>query len=94
MATPNIFNGGRASVSRPRTPSARPSSRQSDFALRSSSQADRIFEVGESVRIESLGFEGILKYLGPIDGKVGHWAGVELRGGFAGKGKNDGAVNG
>ncbi|OBZ68152.1 Trans-L-3-hydroxyproline dehydratase [Grifola frondosa] len=29
-----------------------------------------------------------------IDGKPGHWAGVELSGGFSGKGKNDGTVNG
>jgi len=46
------------------------------------------------VRIESLGMEGTLRYLGPIEGKPGIWAGVELNPGFVGKGKNDGTVNG
>lgn len=50
--------------------------------------------MGDNVRIESLGFEGILRYLGEIDGKPGMWAGVELSGGFAGKGKNNGSVAG
>lgn len=79
---------------RAKTPSARPPSRQSDVFLRSTSRANRSFDIGESVRIESLGYEGTLKYLGEIDGKPGLWAGVELSGGFAGKGKNDGSVNG
>ncbi|KAH9935437.1 uncharacterized protein B0H18DRAFT_975714 [Fomitopsis serialis] len=85
----------------PRTPAsgsrnsvARPASRQSDVFARSSSRAGRAFEVGDNVRIESLGFEGTLRYLGEIDGKPGHWAGVELSGGFAGKGKNNGVVSG
>jgi len=69
---------------------SRPASRQSD----ASSRIPKGFEVGDNVRIESLGFEGTLRYLGEIDGKPGLWAGVELSGGFAGKGKNDGAVAG
>ncbi len=81
-------------AARTKTPSIRPSSRQSDAFVRSSSRAGRSFEVGDSVRIESLGFEGTLRYLGDIDGKIGQWAGVELSGGFAGKGKNDGSVSG
>ncbi|KAF9258302.1 hypothetical protein L218DRAFT_948467 [Marasmius fiardii PR-910] len=85
--------GGRA-----KTPtSARPASRQSDVGLgatRSVSRAGWVPEVGDAVRIESLGFEGILKYVGDIEGKPGLWAGVELSGGFAGKGKNDGSVAG
>ncbi|KAI0663349.1 hypothetical protein C8Q70DRAFT_1042120 [Cubamyces menziesii] len=74
--------------------SARPPSRQSDVFARSASRAGRAFEVGDNVRIESLGFEGILRYVGEIDGKPGIWAGVELSGGFAGKGKNNGSVAG
>ncbi|CAA7259296.1 unnamed protein product [Cyclocybe aegerita] len=70
--------------------SSRPPSRQSDAATR----LPRSFEVGDNVRIESLGFEGTLRYLGEIDGKPGLWAGVELSGGFAGKGKNNGSVAG
>nr|GAT57604.1 predicted protein [Mycena chlorophos] len=70
---------------------SRPPSRQSDIFTKS---APRPFQVGDNVRIESLGFEGTLRYLGSIDGKPGVWAGVELSGGFVGKGKNDGSVNG
>ncbi|CAL1706972.1 unnamed protein product [Somion occarium] len=90
-----------SSVGRPRTSDpplsaslARPPSRTSDTFARSSSRAGRTFDVGDLVRIESLGFEGTLRYLGGIDGKPGLWAGVELSGGFAGKGKNDGSVAG
>ncbi|KAJ7096443.1 hypothetical protein C8R44DRAFT_813037 [Mycena epipterygia] len=79
---------------RAKTPTTRPQSRQSDVFARSTSRASRAFEVGDNVRIESLGYEGTLRYLGTIDGKPGLWAGVELAGGFAGKGKNNGAVNG
>ncbi|KAI0278516.1 hypothetical protein BGY98DRAFT_1096749 [Russula aff. rugulosa BPL654] len=81
-------------VTRTKTPSMRSSSRQSDAFIRSTSRTGRPFEVGDNVRIESLGFEGTLRYLGEIDGKTGQWAGVELSGGFSGKGKNDGSVNG
>ena len=81
-------------VTRTKTPSIRSSSRQSDTFIRSTSRVDRPFETGDNVRIESLGFEGTLRYLGEIDGKTGQWAGVELSGGFSGKGKNDGSVNG
>ena len=73
---------------------ARPPSRTSDVFARSASRAGRGFEVGDNVRIESLGFEGVLRYFGEIDGKPGMWAGVELSGGFAGKGKNNGSVAG
>ncbi|KAF8973365.1 hypothetical protein BDZ97DRAFT_1780925 [Flammula alnicola] len=70
--------------------SSRPPSRQSELLGKS----PRTFEVGDNVRIESLGFEGVLRYVGEIDGKPGLWAGVELGGGFSGKGKNDGTVGG
>ena len=49
--------------------------------------------VGEKVRINSMGMEGTLRYMGETQFKAGTWAGVELEGGFAGKGKNDGSVN-
>lgn len=79
---------------RSKTPTGvRPLSRQSDV-FRSSSRVGRAFEVGDNVRIESLGFEGSLRYFGEIDGKTGFWAGVELSGGFSGMGKNDGSVGG
>ncbi|KAG6844343.1 hypothetical protein H0H87_007619 [Tephrocybe sp. NHM501043] len=70
---------------------SRPSSRVSEAH---SKMTPRSFEVGDNVRIESLGYEGVLRYLGPIEGKQGSWAGVQLSGGFTGKGKNNGTVNG
>ncbi|KAF5385794.1 hypothetical protein D9615_002454 [Tricholomella constricta] len=72
-------------------PPSRPPSRHSDVFARS---APRAFEVGDNVRIESLGYEGTLRYVGEIEGKLGLWAGVEFSGGFSGKGKNNGTVNG
>jgi CAP-Gly domain-containing linker protein 1 len=82
-------------VQRPRTPTAlRTPGRPSDTSSRSASRTGKIFDVGDNVRIESLGFEGTLRFLGAIDGKIGVWAGVELSGGFFGKGKNDGSVDG
>lgn len=83
-----------APPTRTKPPSTRPSSRQSDAVPRGANRAARAFEVGDNVRIESLGYEGTLRYVGEIDGKPGLWAGVELGGGFARKGKNDGSVNG
>ena len=83
-----------ASAQRHAKPLPRPASRTSDVFTRSSSRAGKPFDIGDNVRVESLGFEGILRYMGGIDGKAGTFAGVELTGGFAGKGKNDGSVNG
>lgn len=77
-----------------KAPGPRPSSRASDVFTRSSSRAGRNHELGDTVRIESLGFEGTLRFIGEIDGKAGMFAGVELGGGFAGRGKNDGSVGG
>lgn len=73
---------------------ANSASRQSNVHGRSASRAGRQFEIGDDVRIESLGFEGVLRFVGAIEGKPGEWAGVELGGGFVGKGKNNGSVNG
>ncbi|KAJ2857383.1 hypothetical protein J3B02_001036 [Coemansia erecta] len=47
---------------------------------------------GEPVYIPVQCLRGTLRYLGPIDGKQGTWAGVELD--EVGKGKNDGTVAG
>ena len=67
----------------------------SDALTRDSSRASqRPLEVGDPVKIESLSLEGTLRFLGEIAGKAGHWAGVELSGQYAGKGKNDGSVAG
>lgn len=86
-------SGPRTAQTRAKPAPARPASRQSDV-FRSQSRTGRTFEEGDDVRIESLGFEGILRFLGEIEGKSGTWAGVELSGGFAGMGKNNGSVGG
>lgn len=78
-----------------RPSSTRPDSRTSNAGARSSSSAKiRAIEIGDAVRIESLAMEGVLRYLGEIEGKPGTYAGVELSGAFAGQGKNDGSVAG
>jgi len=78
-----------------RPSSTRPESRTSNAGARSSSSAKvRTLEPGDAVRIESLAVEGVLRYLGEIEGKPGTYAGVELRSAFAGRGKNDGSVAG
>lgn len=46
------------------------------------------------MRISSMGYEGVLRFYGTTEFKEGIWAGVELEGGFKGKGKNDGTVEG
>ncbi|KAJ1679840.1 hypothetical protein EV182_001225, partial [Spiromyces aspiralis] len=49
-------------------------------------------EVGTRVFIETMHLKGTVRYIGPIDGKSGTWAGVELD--DVGNGKNDGTVAG
>jgi len=38
--------------------------------------------------------EGVVRFIGQVDGKAGEWGGVELSEEFTGKGKNDGSVKG
>jgi len=92
-ATTSMFR----SVQTPRSSvSSRPSSRHSDVFRASSRQANhtKALDLGDPVRIESLGVEGTIQFLGEADFKEGLWAGVELSAAFAGRGKNDGSVNG
>ena len=49
--------------------------------------------IGESVRVGAQGNEGILRFLGEVQFKEGVWAGIEMGGLAAGKGKNDGSVD-
>jgi CAP-Gly domain-containing linker protein 1 len=87
-----------------RTP-ARPESRQAAFPRTPGAPAaegdaapeipaDWAPEVGTAVRINSMGFEGIIRWIGEIEGKEGIFAGVELDRGFIGKGKNNGTFQG
>ena len=38
--------------------------------------------------------EGVMRFLGPVEGKDGVWGGVELDLEWQGRGKNDGTVKG
>lgn len=53
---------------------------------------DQLPQVGDRVRAAAM--EGVLRYIGEVEGKPGTWAGVELMGEYAGRGKNDGSVQG
>jgi len=50
-------------------------------------------EVGDLVNTPG-GMHGIVKFIGNVKGKGGVFVGVELEGELAGRGKNDGAVDG
>ncbi|KAI5475270.1 CAP-Gly domain-containing protein [Pseudohyphozyma bogoriensis] len=53
-------------------------------------------EIGDAVKIEVAGvaMQGVLRFLGEVEGKEGNWGGVELDKQWEGKGKNDGSVKG
>lgn len=74
--------------------SVRAISRASDAHTKSAARLSKPFEVGDYVRVESLGFEGTIRYVGEVINKAGVFAGIELSGGFAGLGKNDGTAQG
>ncbi|WFD44913.1 hypothetical protein MPSI1_003587 [Malassezia psittaci] len=52
------------------------------------------FEIGDEVRFEGSELVGNLRYLGPVQGKDGYFAGLELIGSSVGHGKNDGTIAG
>lgn len=72
------------------TPFRRPESRLGDGGSASKFAP----QVGDKVRMQGMGMEGTLRFLGATQFKEGVWAGVELEGGFKGMGKNDGSVEG
>ncbi|KAN0064544.1 hypothetical protein ACQY0O_002172 [Thecaphora frezii] len=51
-------------------------------------------EIGDLVAMDGTGLVGVLRYLGPVQGMNGSYAGLELFGEYAGKGKNNGSVKG
>lgn len=55
--------------------------------------ANQNLEVGDLVDVPGM-MHGIIKFIGEVKGKKGHFAGVELSKEFAAKGKNDGDVDG
>ena len=55
--------------------------------------ANQNLEVGDIVDVPG-SMHGVIKFIGEVKGKKGHFAGVELSKEFAAKGKNDGDVDG
>lgn len=91
----NTFTPRRTSMASSTT-SSTPYARRPESRASMAGGIDEKFSpiVGDRVRMQSMGMEGTLRYVGETEFKAGVWAGVELEGGFAGKGKNDGSVNG
>lgn len=58
-----------------------------------SKMSETDFAVGDVVNVPG-DMYGIVKFIGNVRGKQGHFAGVELSKEFAAKGKNDGDVDG
>ena len=54
----------------------------------------RAVEIGDLVRLEGSDLVGVLRYLGEVHSRPGVFAGIELVGDCAGRGKNDGTVDG
>lgn len=54
----------------------------------------RAFEIGDMVKLDGTGLTGVLRYMGPVHGREGHFAGLELTGSSYGHGKNDGMIDG
>lgn len=56
----------------------------------------RALVVGDGVTLDVTGtkMEGVMRFLGSVEGKDGIWAGIELDDEFHGRGKNDGSVKG
>ncbi|POY70946.1 hypothetical protein BMF94_6034 [Rhodotorula taiwanensis] len=79
---------------RPPSTPARTPRRQS--AIHTPGPVTTMLHVGQSVTFEVGGepMTGTLRFVGPVDGKSGEWAGVQLDDHFAGRGKNDGSVQG
>lgn len=55
--------------------------------------ANQNLEVGDLVDVPG-SMHGVIKFIGEVKGKKGHFAGVELSKEFAARGKNDGDVDG
>ena len=70
-----------------------PSKPANDRTISNEKFANQNLEVGDIVDVPGM-MHGIIKFIGEVQGKKGHFAGVELSKEFAAKGKNDGDVDG
>lgn len=71
--------------------------RPKDFtsgAVTPTRREQRAFEIGDMVKLDGTGLTGVLRYMGPVHGREGHFAGLELTGSSYGHGKNDGTIDG
>ncbi|WFD26407.1 hypothetical protein MNAN1_001387 [Malassezia nana] len=57
-------------------------------------RSERPLEVGDAVTLAGTDLTGVLRYLGPVHGRDGLYAGLELTGLSYGQGKNDGTIQG
>ncbi|KAB8596105.1 hypothetical protein FH972_025814 [Carpinus fangiana] len=76
----------------PRRPAATSASRRPS-ATEPAMSSDAAVDVGDTVEVPG-GMTGVVKYVGPVRGKQGTFAGVELSREYAMRGKNDGDVDG
>ncbi|SGZ26956.1 BQ5605_C025g10008 [Microbotryum silenes-dioicae] len=99
VSTPRHHAMG-GSMTRSKTPTSiatRPLSRSTmRNSLDSSIAGFKGLQVGDQVKFEVAGnaMEGVIRFLGAVDGKEGQWGGVELDAEWSGLGKNDGSVKG
>ncbi|SCZ90504.1 BZ3500_MvSof-1268-A1-R1_Chr9g10859 [Microbotryum saponariae] len=99
VSTPRHHAMG-GSMTRSKTPTSlatRPLSRSTMHnSLGSSIAGFKGLQVGDQVKFEVAGnaMEGVIRFLGAVDGKEGQWGGVELDAEWSGLGKNDGSVKG
>lgn len=70
-----------------------PSKPANDRTISNDKFANQNLEVGDIVDVPGM-MHGTIKFIGEVQGKKGHFAGVELSKEFAAKGKNDGDVDG
>ncbi|GAA5871571.1 hypothetical protein JCM16303_000797 [Sporobolomyces ruberrimus] len=84
------------SNARPKTPTGFGSSTSRFPSPLPPSAASINFEVGDEVSFEVQGeaMEGVVRFIGQVDGKAGEWGGVQLSEEYTGRGKNDGSVKG
>ncbi|KAI9687102.1 MAG: hypothetical protein M1822_002513 [Bathelium mastoideum] len=89
-STPNLNHS--ATLARQKSLSALTAGPQTP-ASKMAVSPDGGYEVGDTVDVPG-GMWGVVKFIGTVKGKAGLFAGVELDRQFAGKGKNDGDVDG